>query len=248
MTTTATATTQPRTQTATFSGSFFFWMVLLMAFFVFGGFGMTYWYPLAAGTFRPAPPVVHLHGFTYFSWMILLVAQASLVHVRNVALHRSLGMFGIALAAAVVIMGALITILGASRSSGAAAHGIYLGITAVTGFALLFTLAIRNTRRPDVHRRLILLAMLPLLPPGIHRLYMVPLGLQTFPIVAMYLTLDAMALAVVVHEWRRTGTVGRYTMIGVGWIVAQQAVHAAIVDTAFFASVVQWLGSLAHYR
>jgi hypothetical protein len=245
---TTSAAAQPVTATRTFSASFYFWMVLLMAFFVFGGFGMTYWYPLAAGTFRPAPPVVHLHGLTYFSWMVLLVAQASLVNVRNVALHRSLGMFGIALAMAVIIMGALITILGASRSSGAAAHGIYLGITAVTGFALLFTLAMRNTRRPEIHKRLILLAMLPLLPPGIHRLYMVPLGLTTFPVVAMYLTLDAMALAIVVQEWRRTGTVGKYTWIGVGWIAAQQAVHWAIIDTAFFAGVVQSLGALAQYR
>lgn len=245
---TTSVTARPAAAATTFSASFYFWMVLLMAFFVFGGFGMTYWYPLAAGTFRPAPPVVHLHGLTYFSWMILLVAQASLVNVRNMTMHRSLGMFGIALAMAVIIMGALITILGASRSSGGAAHGIYLGITAVTGFGFLFTLALRNTRRPDIHRRLILFAMLPLLPPGIHRLYMVPLGLQTFPVVAMYATLDAMALAIIVQEWRRTRAIGKYTWIGAGWIVAQQIVHWAIVDTAFFAGVVQSLGSMAHYR
>jgi hypothetical protein len=147
-----------------------------------------------------------------------------------------------------MVMGALITILGASRSSGAAAHGIYLGIAAVLGFGILFTLAIRNTSKPDIHRRLILLAMLPLLPPGIHRLYMVPLGLQTFPVVAMYLTLDAMAVAIVVHEWRRTGAIGKYTIIGVGWLVLQQAVHWAIIDTAFFADAVRALGSLARYR
>ena len=245
---TTSVTAQRATAATTFRASFYFWMVLLMAFFVFGGFGMTYWYPLAAGQFPPAPPVVHLHGLTYFSWMVLLIMQASLVNVRNVALHRSLGMFGIALATAVIIMGALITILGASRASGGAAHGIYLGITAVAGFALLFTLAIRNTRRPDVHRRLILFAMLPLLPPGIHRLYMVPLGLQTFPVVAMYLTLDAMAVAIIVQEWRRHGTIGKYTWIGSGWIVLQQVVHWAIIDTAFFAGVVQWLGGLASYR
>ena len=243
-----TVAARPTTAATTFSASFYFWMVLLMAFFVFGGFGMTYWYPLAAGTFRPAPPVVHLHGLTYFSWMVLLVTQATLVNVRNVALHRSLGMFGIALAMAVIIMGALITILGASRSSGGAAHGIYLGITAVTGFALLFTLAMRNTRRPDIHRRLILFAMLPLLPPGIHRLYMVPLGLQSFPVVAMYATLDVMALAIIIHEWRRHGTIGKYTWIGAGWIVAQQVVHWAVIDTPWFAGVVQSLGSLAQYR
>lgn len=241
-------TAQGIDRATTFRASFYFWMVLLMAFFVFGGFGMTYWYPLAAGTFPPAPPVVHLHGLTYFSWMVLLITQAALVNVRNVALHRSLGMFGIALATAVIIMGALITILGASGASGAAAHGLYLGITAVTGFGFLFTLAMRNTRKPEVHRRLILFAMLPLLPPGIHRLYMVPLGLTTFPVVAMYLTLDAMALMIVAHEWRSHGRIGKYTWIGAAWLVLQQAVHWAIIDTAFFAGVVQWLGSLATYR
>jgi len=244
----ARAAAEPAVVSTTFRASFYFWMVMLMAFFVFGGFGMTYWYPLAAGTFSPAPPVVHLHGLTYFSWMILLIAQVSLVNLRNVALHRSLGMLGIALATAVIFMGALITILGASNASAGAAHGIYLGIAAVTGFGLLFTLAIRNTRRPDIHRRLILFAMLPILPPGIHRLYMVPLGLTTFPVVAMYLTLDAMALAIVVHEWRRERSIHVYTWIGAGWILLQQAVHWAVIDTAFFAGVIEWLGSLARYR
>ena len=135
--------------------------------------------------------------------MILLVVQAGLVNVRNIKLHRSLGMFGIALATAVIFMGALITLLG-SRGNPAGINynnGIYLGIMAVVGFALFFTLAIRNTRKPEIHRRLILFAMLPILPPGIHRLYMIPLGLQSFPVMAMYLTLDAMAAAIVYHEW-----------------------------------------------
>jgi hypothetical protein len=224
-------------------------MTLLMAFFVFGGFSMTYWYPMAAGTFPPAPPVVHVHGIVYSSWMILLVAQSLLVNTRRVVLHRSLGMFGIALATAVIFMGALITILGASTAGGSGPnHGIYLGIMAVTGFGILFTLAIRNTRRPAIHRRLILFAMLPILPPGIHRLYMVPLGMETFPVVAMYTTLDLMALAIIVHEWRRSGTIDKYTFIGTGWIVMQQILHAAIIRTEFYADVVQQLGALAYYR
>lgn len=229
--------------------SFYFWMTLLMAFFVFSGFGMTYWYPMATGTFPPAPPVVHLHGAVYFSWIILLVVQSLLVNSRKVALHRSLGMFGIALATAVIMMGALITILGASTVvTPVGNHGIYLGIMAVTGFGLLFALAIRNRTRPDIHRRLILFAMLPILPPGIHRLYMVPFGMETFPIVAMYTTLDAMALAIIAHEWHRSRTLGAYTYIGAGWIVLQQILHAAIINTPFFGGVVLWLGGLVYYR
>lgn len=245
----STAITAGTGSVSTFKPSFYFWMILLMAFFVFGGFSMTYWFPMAAGTFPPAPPVVHFHGLVYTCWMILLIVQALLVNVRSVALHRSLGLFGISLATLVIVMGTLITILGASNSSGgAAAHGIYLGIMAVTGFGILFILAMRTTRKPDIHRRLILLAMLPILPPGIHRLYMVPLGLQSFPVVAMYITLDLMAAAIVTQEWRQNHKINIYTCIGVGWILMQQILHAALINTPFMADVVQQLGSLAHYR
>lgn len=48
-------------------------MALVIAALVFAGFGMTYWFPMAAGTFHPAPPVVHVHGWVYSAWMILLV-------------------------------------------------------------------------------------------------------------------------------------------------------------------------------
>lgn len=237
----------------TFRPSFYFWMILVMAVFVFGGFGMTYAYPLTRGTFAPAPPVVHLHGLVYFCWMVLLIVQPVLVGTRNVALHRSVGTFGIALATAVVFMGTIITMLGATGSlSGRAGpnlnHGIYLGFLAVSGFTLMFTLAIRNVRRPEIHRRLILLAMLPLLPPGIHRFYMVPLGLTQFPIAAMYMTLDAMALAIVIQEWRSTQRISGYTLLGVGWILVQQALHYPVTHSLWFSGFVHAVGGMMHYR
>lgn len=39
-----------------FRPSFFFWMTLAMCFFVFGGFGLTYLFPMTTDTFPPAPP------------------------------------------------------------------------------------------------------------------------------------------------------------------------------------------------
>jgi hypothetical protein len=232
--------------------TFFTWMALLMAVFVFGGFGMTYWYPLVSGKFPPAPPIVHLHGLVYFCWMVLLVVQPLLVNMRSVALHRSVGTFGIALATAVMFMGLVITMLGAvhSRDNPGANyyHGIYLGFMAVLGFGTLFTLAIRNVRRPEIHKRLMLLAMLPILPPGIHRFYMVPLGLTTFPILPMYLTLDAMALAIIVQEWRSTARIGRYTLIGTAWILVQQALHYPVTHSQWFADFVYAASGMMHYR
>jgi len=77
---------------------------------------------------------------------------------------------------------------------------------------------------------------------------MVPLGMDTFPVVAMYATLDAMAIAIIAHEWRQSGTINKCTYIGAGWLVLQQILHAALIKTAFFGSVVLWLGGLVYYR
>ena len=119
---------------------------------------------------------------------------------------------------------------------------------AVLGFGLLFTLAIRTVRTPEVHKRMILLALLPILPPGIHRLYMVPLGLSSFPVLPMYLTLDAMAIAILLHEWRRTQRVSRYSMVGVGWLLLQQLLHYPATHSAWFADFLYALTGLVRYR
>jgi hypothetical protein len=247
-------TARPSSATRSFRPSFFLWMTLLMAVFVFGGFGMTYFYPLATGNFPPAPPVVHLHGLVFSGWMILLVVQALLVNVRNVALHRSVGTFGIALATAVMFMGALITLIGGVGAAGLSNpganyyHGMYLGLLAVTGFGTMFVLAMRTVRRPEVHRRMILFATLLILPPGVHRIYMVPFGLSDFPVLPMYLTLDAMAAAILVHEWRTTARISAYSLAGVAWLLAQQLLHYPVTHSAWFADFVRGLMGMVRYR
>jgi hypothetical protein len=227
-------------------------MTAIMALFVFTGFGMTYWIPLATGRFTPAPPVVHLHGWVFSAWMILLVVQAVLVNRGSLALHRSLGTFGIALATAMLFMGGVITLLGLSRG----VHNpgpdffdaMYLSFMAILGFGLLFTLAIRNVRRPEVHKRLVLFAVLPLLPPGVNRFYMVPFGLDTIPVLPLYLTLGAMAAAILLHEWRRLGRVGGYSMIGAGFLLLQLMLHAPVAGSDAFAEFCRQVAGLVHYR
>ena len=235
-----------------FRPSFFFWMTLVMSFFVFAGFGMTYWFPLATGTFPPAPPIVHLHGFVFFTWMILLVTQAALINAHNVKLHRSLGTYGIAHATVILYTGALIQLIAVSTSIDNGGTGpfdaVYLGFMAVVGFALLFTLAIRNVRRPDAHKRLMLFAMLPILPPGVNRFWQVPFGLDYIPVVPLYLTLNSMALAILIHEWRTLGRIGRYSIVGAGFIFLQSLAHVPIVQSEAFNDAVFYVASLIRYR
>lgn len=66
-----------------------------------GGFSLTYLGPLAVGTFN-GPALLHLHGLLSFAWMLLFVSQAAFISSSRADLHRTAGMFGIALATAMV--------------------------------------------------------------------------------------------------------------------------------------------------
>jgi hypothetical protein len=235
-----------------FQPSFFFWITLIMAAFVFSGFGLTYLKPLATGTLAPVPPAIHLHGLFYFSWMILLITQAFLVNVKNVQLHRSVGTFGIVIATALLIFGALITILFARsvRDNPPADYYklMYLSVVALISFGTLFCLAIRNTHKPDIHRPLILLATINLLPPGINRLYMVTFGLTEAPLLATFLTMDILALAVLIHVWRTRRKISGAVAIGAAFVLVPQLLCVPIVNSAAFASLTRVMTDLAYYR
>ncbi len=248
----ATAAGRPA-QARKFKPSFFFWMTLAMCFFVYGGFGMHSFLPALQGNFPPAPPVVHLHAVVMVAWMLLLVVQTGLVSAGNIKLHRSLGTWGIAHATVVLLTGLSIQLI-ASRAGMDAGRdpgtdGLYLGILAAIGFATMFTLAIRNIKRPEIHKRMILFAMLPVLPPGVNRFWFNALGLNDpIPTFWLYLTLWTMAAAILIQERRSTGRISAYSLFGAGWILVQGAVHEAVVGSAWFELFSRALLGLVHYR
>lgn len=235
-----------------FKPSFFFWMTVAMACFVFAGFGLTYWQPMLSGSLAPFPPIVHIHAFIFSSWMVLLMVQSLLINTKNVSLHRSIGTFGMTIATGMLITSAEVTLLFGNftrANPGPDYFGLmYLSGMAVLGFGTLFCLAIRNVRRPEYHRRLILFATLPLLPPGVNRLYMVAFGLERVPFLAMYLTLDALGAAILIHDWRTTGRISKASLIGAAFLLLQQLLHWPIAGSDAFASFTHALTDLAHYR
>jgi hypothetical protein len=236
-----------------FNPSFFFWMTLAMAFFVFGGFGMQSFVPALQGNFPPAPPIVHLHGVVFIGWMILLVVQSALVGAGHVRLHRALGVWGIAQGTATILIGLMMQLVASARGyfagRPAGTDGLYLGLLAFLGFVLMFALAIRNRARPDIHPRMILFAMLPVIPPGVNRFWANALGLDDpIPTLWLYLTLWSMAAAILVHERRTTGRIGGYSLLGAGWIFVEGALHEAVVGSPGFERVSAAILGLVYYR
>ncbi len=157
---------------------FFVLMGGLSLLIALAGFLPTYWLPMLQG--RSFPPILHIHGAIFIAWNALFLGQSLLVANGRTPDHRNWGMVGIALATAMII-----SVLLAVQSTfiRAAAIGMEaqarafssVSLTGISLFAILFTLAIRNVRTPDMHRRLMYGASVPLLQAAVARWFQVAL-------------------------------------------------------------------------
>lgn len=159
---------------------FFTAMAAAAALTVFIGFAPTYY---LRGTFG-APPVsrlVHLHAMLSTSWMLLFLVQTSLVAVRRTDLHRRLGVAG-------GVLAVLLLLVGYATAIEAARHGVtppggppalaFLAVPLGTlaAFVMLTGAGLFHRKRPETHKRLMLLATIALLTPALARLHFIGSG------------------------------------------------------------------------
>lgn len=119
-------------------------------------------------------PAVHVHAALAWSWMMLLSWQALKVRSGDMAGHRRNGRRFAPILAAVVVISALAAIWTADRAA-AAANPAYnparlaFQVGHLIPFAILTTIALLRTDRPDLHKRLMLLAVFAILDTGFVR-------------------------------------------------------------------------------
>ena len=152
---------------------FYLWIALACAFVAVGGFSFTYLGPLMTGAFN-GPPLLHLHGLLSFAWMILFITQASFISARQNQLHRTAGIFGVALATGMVFtaVSAGLDSLHNGITAGFAHESrefLYVTLSQISVFALLVISAIVSRPKLDYHKRFMVLATIALLPPATAR-------------------------------------------------------------------------------
>ena len=116
------------------------------------------------------PWLIHLHAAVYSGWMVLLLTQVMLVWRRRSDLHRRLGRFGIAYGVGVLVLGLVATIVAplAHVASGAwpldqAASFLILPIGDMLLFSGFFAAGAIYRRKPEIHKRCMLLATIALM-------------------------------------------------------------------------------------
>jgi hypothetical protein len=141
---------------------FYFFMSLLIAATVVYGFSHTIDHNLIHAS--PLPPLVlYVHAIVFPGWVVFFIVQSALIRSHNVRVHRRLGWFGVGLAVAIIVVGAL-TSIGMARFSieqkdpfNSTAF-LIVQVMDITCFAVPFALAIYWRKKPEFHRRLVLIA------------------------------------------------------------------------------------------
>lgn len=216
---------------------FFAGLSLLILFTVLLGFARTYF---LAGVFRAKLPslIVHIHGAVFTAWIVLLVAQVSLVSMGRVRLHRQLGVLGMFLAPLMVIFG-FATLAGAIRR-GFMPPPVLQIITAADCltlciFAVMALWAFLARRNPAAHKRAILLATVAVLGPAVARW---PLVLGTF---AFLTILDVLpALLIIFDLWTRR-SLHRVTVVGALLTIGWQVMWMPLARSAALNHAIVWL-------
>ena len=159
---------------------FFLWNAVAITATVFTGFWFTYFGPMFAGSHESDVPAVHLHGWTFFAWYSLLVTQAALVRSRRMPLHRTLG--GLSIVLALLMVGTGLLVVGVRMDDAlktgdpfwsASGPAVFATLVLFAGF---YVAALRMRRRPDWHKRLIIIASAGGMGAAMFRLCMVLFG------------------------------------------------------------------------
>jgi hypothetical protein len=223
--------------------SFYVWMAWAFVATAFLGFLPTYFAPLAAGKFQ-ANPVIHIHGVVFFVWTFFFLAQTMLVPAGQTARHRSLGLAGVSLATALVFLGLLAALnsLKMAEAFGppvleAAKKFAVLPLTAIPAFAVFFALAVFNIRRPEAHKRLMLLAMVslldaPLARPFLAFVFQPPPGPP--PVIVGLpgaLIADLFVVVAMAYDWKTRGRPHITYLIGFPALLALHLLRLPISET-----------------
>jgi len=119
--------------------------------------------------------LVRAHGLVMFCWVGVFFTQVFLVAQRRVDLHRRLGIFGAALALLLVIVGTYTAIVAARLGGDHLPPGMPVipflssSLLLLLAFAVLVGTGLAMRRRPDIHKRLILLGTVALLDAALAR-------------------------------------------------------------------------------
>jgi len=109
------------------------------------------------------PFILYVHAAVFFGWVLFFILQSALVRTGMVQWHRRMGWIGVGLGVAVIVVGLEIAITMGRFNifhfhSRYPEGGLLISFFDITAFTIPFALAVYWRKKPELHRRLQLMA------------------------------------------------------------------------------------------
>ena len=223
---------------------FYVGMAIAVLITVFLGFSRSYFLKVYYGT-PELSLLLHVHGLVFTCWVLLFLAQTTLVATGRTDLHRRLGVGGAVLAALLLIVGTTVAILRVKGGRPSPIPGVpplsFLAVPLfdMVVFAILIGAGLLLRERADTHKRLMTLATIALTSAPIARLSFVrPVGPPAF-----FGLTDLFIVALLVYDLATRRKVHPATIWGGLALVASQPLRLMISGTPAWLAFAGWLTS-----
>lgn len=143
------------------------------------GYFKTYYFSAFFDVKPLATSLVHVHAFVMSLWVVFFTVQSLLIRTKNVKVHMTMGMAGVALAAVLVLVAALTAydahIVRYTGPPGIDPHRFFaIPMVGLVVFIILFSGAIYYRKKPAEHKGLMLLTAFVFLPAAFARMPVMP--------------------------------------------------------------------------
>ena len=221
---------------------FYIGMVIAIVITVFAGFSRTFYLRPYFQT-QALIPLLILHGVVFSSWIVLLVTQTTLVATKRMRTHMRLGIAGGLLASLMILIGTVTAIVRAKGPSPVPGVNPLSFLTIPLGdmlvFATLVGMAFYFRRRADMHKRLMLLATIAILPAAVARL---PFAfIQQYGPLAFFGLSDLFIVPCLIYDIVTRRRPHRATVLGGALIVISHPLRLVIGNTHAWLAFATWL-------
>jgi hypothetical protein len=219
-------------------------LAILMSAIVFAGFAFTYFGPIIGGSYPRAGVPLHVHGWSFFLWYVLVPLQAVLVARGKYTPHRILGLLSIVLVVLMTVTGLLVLTVRVEESAQNGAPEVWLLygplflsilILFAASYAVAIYMAVKN--RLQAHKRLIIVASAVGMGAGFSRVIMLMSGFHPLSIPAGSLGGGLFIILGMIYDWWTRGAVHAVYVIGFTLLLLVEVPLLPQVN----AGAVQWI-------
>jgi hypothetical protein len=227
---------------------FYLFVTFALVAFVFLGFFRTYYSRILTDP-PPLPSAIQLHAVVFTIWLVLFLVQVGLVAAHRVELHRKLGIASAIFAILVFAAGVLASFQTAitnhvSPSGLKPPQFSIIGFTSIGMFAAFISLGVWFRKRPALHRRFMILAMIASISPATARLVRL-VDVKDLRDVIIPLCAGLFVAVCMLYDWRKHRIVHPVYVVGGLVIMASWPVRLMIGRSEWYFPIGEGVARIA---